>query len=89
MGNQVINEPHYYAWIKTGCPYCTKARDEFITQKVSHTLMVMDDHLERLDEMKQKFNWKTVPLIIKSDADGTNQLIGGYTDLVRHFNEGE
>lgn len=85
MDEHIKQRSHFWAWIKTQCPYCVKTHKEFMRQRVSHTVIVMDDDTVALNEIKEKFKWKTVPLIIKTDADGTNQLIGGYTDLVRHF----
>ena len=47
----------------------------------------MDQELEKLDEVKNKFNWKTVPIIFEVTSDGHFGLIGGYTDLKEHLEE--
>ena len=39
-----------------------------------------------LDMIKEKYNWKTVPIVIKVEED-SEELIGGYTDLVDYLNE--
>tara|TARA_R110000824_G_scaffold67377_8_gene174603 strand:+ start:42027 stop:42179 length:153 start_codon:yes stop_codon:yes gene_type:complete len=44
----------------------------------------MDDRLEELDELKEKWNHFTVPLITLEDGKQP-ELIGGYTDLKKHF----
>ena len=79
------NNKHFTAYIKSNCPYCRQAKDEFFRQKVNHTIHIMDDDLEGLEKMREFFNYRTVPMIFVQDA-GFERLIGGYTDLVKYFN---
>tara|TARA_R110000824_G_scaffold1643_8_gene8175 strand:+ start:1438 stop:1683 length:246 start_codon:yes stop_codon:yes gene_type:complete len=75
---------HYTMWIKINCPFCISARDEFFRQRVNHTINIMDENLDELNELKEKWTHPTVPIIIHQ-KDGEETLIGGYTDLKEWF----
>ena len=74
----------YTLWIKSECPYCIKAQEELFNRKKFHTLYIMDDKLEELNEVKKLWNQNTVPLITVQNGD-VEVFIGGYTDLVEWF----
>lgn len=77
-------DKHYTLWVKSHCPFCIKAKDALYANKLDHTIHIMDDRLEELDELKEKWNHFTVPLITLEDGKQP-ELIGGYTDLKKHF----
>lgn len=79
-------DKHITMWVKWHCPFCVKAKDLLYDQKVSHTIHIMDDRLKELDEIKEKWDFSTVPIIVVQD-DKNDILIGGYTDLVKWFDE--
>lgn len=74
----------YTLWIKSGCPYCVKAQEELFKRKKVHTLFIMDEKPEELNEVKKLWNHTTVPIIVAQDGD-VEVFIGGYTDLIKWF----
>tara|TARA_R100000152_G_C6711275_1_gene138852 strand:+ start:469 stop:639 length:171 start_codon:yes stop_codon:yes gene_type:complete len=42
------------------------------------------EHAVTLDMIKSKYNWKTVPIIIRVFEDD-EEFIGGYTDLFEYL----
>ena len=44
----------------------------------------LDEDQEKRRELVEKFNWRTVPMILVKD-----QFIGGYTELAKLENSGE
>jgi len=79
MANEI-----YTLWIKSSCPFCIDAQEELFKRQKVHTVNVMDDELERLDEVKKLWNHTTVPLITVQ-KEGIEVFIGGYTDLIDWF----
>jgi len=77
-------DEHFVMWVKTHCPFCVKAKDEVFDQKVNYTVYVMDDKLEELNSLKEKWNHPTVPIII-TRRNEEEQLVGGYTELIKLF----
>ena len=75
---------HYNIWIKWHCPYCGDAQDEMRNQRVSYSVFVMDERLEELETLKEKWDHSTVPLITTL-KDGKEVLIGGYDNLKEWF----
>ena len=73
-----------YAW--TECPFCIKARELLSSKGHQFLFCCIDESKELLNHIKQKYNWETVPLIVKVDVDTEEKtFIGGYTDLVKYF----
>ena len=79
MGNEI-----YTLWTKSECPYCAQAQEELFSRQKVHTINVMDDELEKLDEVKKIWNHATVPLITMQ-KEGIEVFIGGYTNLIEWF----
>jgi glutaredoxin len=77
-------DEHFVMWVKTYCPFCVKAKDAAFDQKVSYTVYIMDDKLEELNGLKEKWNHSTVPIIIARKND-EEQLVGGYTEFAKLF----
>ena len=79
---------HFIMWIKADCPFCIAARDELFRQRTNHTIYIMDDNLEELESMKEKWNHPTVPIVVHRHASAET-LVGGHDDLKKWFGEGE
>ena len=73
----------YTMWAKGGCPFCRKAQLFFLENKLSSTVVFVDDNPALLEEKKSEYNWETVPIIVK-EKDGEKTFIGGYTDLIKY-----
>lgn len=74
--------PKVEMYSKVPCPYCVRAKNFFIENQIEFTEHDMTDRWDEMDTIKNKFGWKTVPLIL---IDG--KLIGGYTDLMNLVSE--
>ena len=80
---------YYFLWVKHECGWCQKALELLNRKAVSHTVFTCDDHPELLVEVKNNFNWQTVPIVYEVCSDGNAKLIGGFTDLEKHLEEVE
>lgn len=78
MGN------HFTLYIKTNCPFCIDAKNELYSKKLSHTLHIMDDNPEGLQELKKFYEHPTVPMVFVNNGT-MEKLIGGYTDLCAYL----
>ena len=65
---------------KQNCPYCVKAKEwlEARNLQYSYTDVLKDISIADLISIKERYNMNTVPIIVIND-----ELIGGYTDLVK------
>lgn len=65
------------------CPYCNKAKALFDSLNVSYEEIDVVEHPEVREEMAQKYNWMTVPMILIND-----EFLGGYDDVAKLHAEG-
>ena len=65
---------------KQNCPYCVKAKEWLDARNIqySYTDVLKDISIADLISIKEKYNMNTVPIIVIN-----NELIGGYTDLIK------
>ena len=63
-------------YTKVPCPYCVNAKRLLTELNLPFQEIDLTQDLSQLDVIKQKYQWKTVPLILIGD-----RLVGGYTDL--------
>ena len=69
-----------YAW--TECPFCKDAKDLLIKKKQQFMFCTLDSSDDLLKYLKSKYNWNTVPMILKCQTDKNEKVfIGGFTDL--------
>ena len=75
----------YVLFMKEECPYCVKAR-QLLEEKDQNFKIVSfePDQESVLTEIKDAYDWPTVPMIFKIDDDKKINFIGGYSDLVEH-----
>ena len=78
----------YVIFAKPDCPFCVKA-EEFLSEREENfkTVNFKESQLEILQEIKDAYNWNTVPMIFKVHDTARIEMIGGYTDMVTSFNE--
>ncbi len=78
----------YIIFMKDDCPYCVDAIELLKSKGLSYNSIVFNkDQDNILSEVKDAYQWKTVPIVVSRDADNI-KLIGGYTDLVEHLKDG-
>ena len=78
-------DKHYELWVKTECPFCVKAQEALLNKGIKHTINVMDEKPDLLQEVKNKWEHKTVPIVVLVGEE--EELIGGYTELAKHLNQ--
>jgi glutaredoxin len=76
----------YILFTKKSCPFCTKAVDFLEQTKADYSEVVFDQDQEQkvLQEIKDAYEWSTVPMIFSREGNSI-KFIGGYTDLVELF----
>jgi glutaredoxin len=83
-------DEHITMYIKSECPFCIKAQHELLKQKVNHTTYIMDNKLDELKSVKEKWDQPTVPIVLCGPAlagGAPTLLIGGYTELKTYFSD--
>ena len=80
----------YIIYALRDCEYCELAVEELTKRGESFFYYPMDNDIPRkgpsLQEVKDKYSWPTVPIILKTSKEG-EILIGGYTDLMQFFED--
>ena len=72
----------YILFIKEDCPFCVKAKALLDEKGLEYKLVNFSGQQESiLQEMKDAYDWKTVPMIF-SRVGSVIKFIGGFTDLV-------
>ena len=66
---------------KTGCSYCTKAKEWFQSNSIGYEEIILDDHQERMDFYQRISNGVQVTSVPQIFID--EKHVGGYTDLIR------
>jgi len=81
-------DQHYYLWSKAHCPFCSEAQSILLQKIKSYTVHVMNNKLEELENIKEKYDYYTVPIIVLQEDD-KETFIGGCSDLKKWLSEGE
>jgi len=81
-----VDDKKYILYVRTSCPFCKKAEELLIQRGESHFVVPFDTQPEALAHMKWAYSQETVPIIFKKDGSSI-EFIGGYSDLVKHFDE--
>jgi glutaredoxin 3 len=83
MTNNPLFKAKVILYSKDPCPYCVHAK-RFLTNKgVDFQEIDLSNDPDEILNMKNKWGWSTVPIIIIND-----KLVGGYTDLKALDEEG-
>jgi len=78
----------YVLFIKEECPFCIKAKELLIEKNENFKLVTFNHGQEEvLKEIKEAYDWPTVPMIFHVTGDATIKFVGGYTDLEKHLDE--
>ena len=70
-------------WSKYNCPYCDQAKNLLELKGIAYEERKIGDGYTREDLLEAVPGARTVPQIFIDD-----QLIGGYTDLAKFFQQG-
>ena len=75
----------YHLYIKPSCSFCKEALKLLDEHGLQYTVATVHKDEELLNEVKKKYDWKTVPIILEfSQVEGV-RFVGGYSDLYKHL----
>ena len=74
----------YILYVKTSCPFCVEAEKLLSEKGEDYNVVPFDNQLDALEHMKWAYSHETVPMIFEKSGSNID-FIGGYTDLVKHF----
>ena len=77
---------YYQILGRASCPYCAKAWELLRMKGLSHMFCEMEDSPDLILYYKEKYNMRTVPIVIKKSVDSI-ELIGGCSDLIKHLED--
>ena len=78
-------EFEYILYVKEACSWCTKAIDALALRERHFKKISLDQNLKILEDLKEAYNWKTVPMVFKRVDEDKFVLLGGYTELYDHL----
>ena len=77
----------YVLFVKEECPFCVKAKELLVERGENFKLVVFKKGQEKvLKEIKDAYEWPTVPMIFHVADASAIKFIGGCTDLEKHLN---
>lgn len=75
----------FILFIRSECPYCIKAEQLLESKNIPYNTVSFDDSNQKaLNEIKEAYDWSTVPIIFKKVGD-VMTFVGGYTDLAENL----
>ena len=78
----------FILYTMSDCPFCTEAKKDLKDRDISFDTISFDNRPKVLKEIKQIYDWKTVPMVFEKLDNKTFKLIGGYTDLKNYLEGG-
>ena len=76
----------YVLFIEDACPYCVKAKELLEEKKQNFKVVSFDQgQQEILQEIKEAYDWPTVPMIFQVKDSAKINFVGGFTDLVENL----
>lgn len=75
----------YHVYAKLACPACKGAIDFLKGREDKFIVTIMDNDLEKLEQLKAQHNWNTVPIILGFTKEGEEVLLGGFSDIKQRF----
>jgi glutaredoxin len=76
----------YVLYAKQTCPFCIKAQEFFVREgKEFKVVNFEENHQNILQDIKEAYDWPTVPIIFEVEGSRNIRFVGGYTDLIKHL----
>ena len=75
-------------YTKNDCPYCQLAVRLLAEHQKEFECYSLDTKPELLTEIKNTYNWQTVPIVVEI-TEGHEKFIGGFTDLKEYLLKGK
>ena len=79
---------YYHMFVKSRCSFCKEAKDILKKEGVEHVISSMDNASMALNQLKEKTNHRTVPIIFQV-VDNQYNFIGGCQELKESLNAKE
>jgi len=81
----MVSKRYFIVHGRTSCPYCVSAVGLLESKNISYVFSPADEGV--LTEVKQKWNHRTVPMVIERDLYDNNyeSFIGGYDALCAYL----
>ena len=77
---------YYQVFGRETCPWCCKACEILKKESLNFMFCEMEHSPELMQFYKDKYNMKTVPIIVERiDDEGHKIVIGGCTDLIDYL----
>ena len=74
-------------YTRTDCNYCHAAIRLLTESQHQFECYGLDKQPQLLTEIKETYNWATVPLVVEI-TEGQEKFIGGFEDLKTYLNKG-
>ncbi len=68
--------PVFKIYTTTTCPYCKASKALLASKGIKFEEIDLTQNPEERARLMEKFNWRTVPLILKDD-----EFVGGFNEL--------
>ncbi len=75
--------PHVKIYTSPICAYCSAAKRLFTSLGVTYEEIGLWDQPELVEELREKYQWQTVPMIFIDD-----EFVGGYDDVAALHKQG-
>jgi glutaredoxin len=76
----------YVVFSKSSCPFCQRAEEVLADSDLDYHVIDFEDSQEKiLQEIKQAFEWPTVPMVFEVSKYAKINFIGGCSDLEAHL----
>ena len=80
----------YIIYAKEACPYCDKLLEFMKNNNKSFIYLVLYNLEDELNEVKERYNWETVPMVIELEGDDEQgKFIGGCEDTIKYLERGQ
>ena len=79
----------YILYVKDQCPFCVKAKNMLEMREIGYKAISLDQNLKILEEIKDAYDWNTVPMVFKHSDENCYELVGGFTDLRDHLEKSD
>ena len=76
---------HFHIYATGTCPFCIEAIKILENSGHEYVLTMLDKSPEFRNQLKKKWKWDTVPIILVRDINGQECLVGGCSDLKEYF----
>ena len=78
---------YYHIYAKAECPFCVKAINLLHGLGYDFVLTLVDNSPDYYHKIKKKYEHQTVPMIVERNLIDEENFIGGYSELLKYFED--